>query len=197
MRLVITQPDFGDETYLKLDFAVIKAEETMTGQQGDIKTINETVSFPFDRMTVARFRETFPTPRWNDDLQAWTIPGKTARKRIERWLASEADRRPVFSEERGRDAFVITEITGEFVEPLSISERHPQGDAEHIWAGWRLASLEELIHTWPAKSNPCDYERRRGWWQPTLEELREARQAAKSRERRTKVKKELPDGRKS
>ena len=38
----------------------------------------ETVSFTFDRMTVARFRETFPNARWSDRLQAWTVPGKTA-----------------------------------------------------------------------------------------------------------------------
>jgi hypothetical protein len=52
----------------------------------------ETVSFAFDRMTVARFRETFPRARWNDTLQAWTVPGATARRRIDRWLASEGCR---------------------------------------------------------------------------------------------------------
>ena len=35
----------------------------------------ETVSFPLDRMSVARFRETFPRARWSDALQAWTVPG--------------------------------------------------------------------------------------------------------------------------
>jgi hypothetical protein len=43
-------------------------------------------------MTVARFRETFPNARWSDRLQAGTVPDKTARKRIDRWLATEADR---------------------------------------------------------------------------------------------------------
>ncbi|MBX4900117.1 hypothetical protein [Rhizobium bangladeshense] len=269
----------------------------------------ETVSFAFDRMTVARFREVFPNARWSDTLQAWTVPGKTARKRIDRWLASEADRRTPYEEERGRDAYefepilspylqvhdrgfrvktpfsrtvvdelrhipfarwngdhkvweipyasyddlqhrweaieeaakraepeerrkraearkgtdeeakakrrtterrkkrlplpsddlpplgtpvattafgivVITEITGEFVNPEEIAEHHPDADDEHVWAGWRAATLDELVHTWPARADPGDYERLRGWWQPTLQELREARSIAKGRERR-------------
>jgi len=271
--------------------------------------LRETVSFAFDRMTVARFRETFPNARWSDALQAWTVPGKTARRRIERWLASEADRRAPYEEERGRDAFqfepilspyleviptgfrirtpysrtvvdelrqisfarwnrddkvweipyasydelqhrwqaveeaatraepeerrkraearkgteeeakakrktserrrkrlpvpsddlpplgrpvattaygivVLTEITGELVDPQAVAEHHPYADEEHVWAGWRGATLEELVQTWPARTLPGEYERLRGWWQPTLDELREARTVAKSRKRR-------------
>jgi len=269
----------------------------------------EKVSFAFDQMTVARFRETFPNARWSDSLRAWTVPGKTARKRIDRWLASEADRRAPYEEERGRDAYqfepilspypqvydrgfriktpfsrtvvdklrqiafarwdgddkvwevpyasyddlqqrweaieeaakraepeerrkraearkgteeeaktkrrmsergkkrlpvpsddlpplarpvatvafgivVITEITGELVDPEEVAEYHPDADDEYVWAGWRAATLEELVHTWPARAEPGGYERVRGWWQPTLEELRVARSSAKSRERR-------------
>lgn len=272
-------------------------------------TPREKVSFAFDRMTVARFRETFPNARWSDTLQAWTVPGKTARKRIDRWLASEADRRAPYEEERGRDAYqfepilspylhvfdrgfriktpysrtvvdelrqipfarwngddkawevpyasyddlqqrwkaieeaakraepaerrkraearkgteeeakakrriserrkkrltvpsddlppmgrpvattafeivVITEITGELVDPEAVAEHHPDADDKHVWAGWRAATLEELVHTWPARAEPGEYERLRGWWQPTLEELRVARSSAKTRERR-------------
>ncbi|TWF43370.1 hypothetical protein [Neorhizobium alkalisoli] len=269
----------------------------------------ETVSFAFDRMTVARFREVFPNARWSDTLQAWTVPGKTARKRIDRWLASEADRRRPYEEERGRDAFefepilspyleviptgfrvrapysrilvdelrqipfarwngddkvwevpyasyddlqhrwevieeaakraepeerrkraearkgteeeakakrrtserrkkrlpvpsddfppldrpvataaygiiVFIEITGELVDPDQIAEQHPDADDEYVWAGWRAATLEELVHTWPARTEPGEYERLRGWWQPTSDELRVARSSAKSKERR-------------
>ncbi len=277
-------------------------------ENNDADPPQETVSFAFDRMTVARFRETFPNARWSDTLKAWTVPGKTARKRIDRWLASEADRRAPYEEERGRDAYefepilspylqvydrgfriktpfsrtvvgelrqipfarwngddkvwevpyasyddlqhrweaieeaakraepeerrkraearkgtdeeakakrrtserrkkrlpvpsddlpplgrpmattafgivVVTEITGELVDPEEVAEHHPDADDEHVWAGWRAATLEELVHTWPARAQPGDYERLRGWWQPTLEELRIARTAAKSRER--------------
>jgi hypothetical protein len=242
-------------------------------------------------------------------LQAWTVPGKTARKRIDRWLATEAERRKPYEEERGRDAFefepilsrylqvfdsgfrirtpysravvdelrqvpfarwngddkvweipfasyddlqhrwetieeaakrsepeerqkradarrgteeeakakrrtterkkrrlpvssddlppfgrpvataaygivVITEVSGEIVDPEQVAEHHPAATEEHVWAGWRPSTLDELVHTWPARSEPGEYERLRGWWNPTLDELREARRAAKSRERR-------------
>jgi len=278
-------------------------------ETNDTDPPQERVSFAFDRMTVARFRETFPNARWSDALQAWTVPGKTARKRIDRWLASEVDRRPPYEEERGRDAYefkpilspylqvfdrgfriktpfsrtvvdelrqipfarwngddkvwevpyasyddlqhrweaieeaakraepeerrkraearkgteeeakakrrtserrkkrlpvpsddlpplgrpvatsafgivVMTEITGELVDPSEIAEHHPDADDEHVWAGWRSATLEELVDTWPARAEPGQYERLRGWWQPTIEELRAARSSAKARERR-------------
>jgi len=278
--------------------------------------LRETVSFAFDRMAVARFREVFPNARWSDTLQAWTVPGKTARRRIDRWLASEVDRRPPYEEERGRDAFqfepilspylqvndrgflirtpysravldelrqvpfarwkgddkvwevpyasyddlqhrwevieeaarraepeerrkraearkgteeeakakrraserkkkrlpvpsddlpplqrpvatkaygivVVTEITGELVDPVEVAEHHPEAGEEHVWAGWRAATLDELIHTWPAPAQPGNNERLRGWWQPTLEELRGARRSAKSRQRRASSSSEI------
>lgn len=76
----------------------------------------ETVSFAFDRMAVARFREVFPNARWSDALQAWTVLGKTARKRINRWLASEADRRTPYEEERGRDAYEFEPILSPYLQ---------------------------------------------------------------------------------
>lgn len=269
----------------------------------------ETVSFPFDRMTVQRFRETFPRARWSDTLRAWTVPGKTARRRIDGWLAREAARADVFAAEKGRDAYafepilspyldviktgfrirtpfsrtvveelrqvpfarwngelrvwevpfasydelqhrwdaieaaakraepeerrkraearrgsedeakarrrsaerrrhrlpvpaddlppvdrpvatsaygivVVTDITGEVVDPDPVAEFYPDARAEDVWATWRLPTLEELIHTWPARTVAGEPERRRGWWQPDIEELREARRTARSRERR-------------
>jgi hypothetical protein len=77
---------------------------------------------------------------------------------------------------------VVTEVTGELVDPAAVAEHHPGADDEHVWAGWRSATFDELVHTWPARVEPCGHERRRGWWQPTLDELREARRTAKSRE---------------
>lgn len=281
----------------------------MSDDNQDDKQPSELVSFPFDRMTVARFRETFPTARWSDRLQAWRVPGKTARKRIDRWLSSEADRQSPYGQERGRDAYefepilspylevgdialrvrtpfsrvvvdelrqipfarwngedkvwevpfasyddlqrrwetiedaaqkaepderrkraearkgteeeakarrrarerrirrlpvpsddlppierpvstpsygivVVTQVIGELVDPAEITEHYPDANEDFVWAAWRLATLEELVSTWPAKSEPGKYERLRGWWQPTIEELRPARHAAKSRERR-------------
>jgi hypothetical protein len=268
----------------------------------------ETVSFAFDRMTVARFRETFPRARWNDTLQAWTVPGATARRRIDRWLASEASRRTPYEEERGRDAYefepilspyltvydrgfrirtpysktvveelrqipfarwnreekvwevpyaaydelqhrwetieaaakrnepeerrkraearkgteeeakakrrsverrkkrlpvpcddlpppdrplatarygivVFIEVTGELVDAGEVAEQYPHADDGHVWALWRSPTTDELVHTWPTRAEPGNYERERGWWQPTLEELRDARRKSKRRQR--------------
>ena len=268
----------------------------------------ETVSFQFDRMTVARFRETFPRARWSDALQAWTVPGTTARRRIDRWLETEAARRRPFEEERGRDAYefepilspylsvydrgfristpysrtvvdelrqipfarwngdekvwevpyasydelqqrwetieeaakrnepeerrkraearkgtaeeaqakrrslerrkkrlpvpskdlpppdrpvatiqygivVFTEVTGELVDVEEIGEFYRHADEEHVWASWRAPTVDELIHTWPAREEPGDRELGRGWWRPGLEELRAARRIAKGRRR--------------
>lgn len=268
----------------------------------------ETVSFEFDRMTVARFREAFPRARWSDALQAWTVPGTTVRRRIDRWLETEAARRAPFEEERGRDAYefepilspylsvydlgfristpysktvvdelrqvpfarwngdekvwevpyasydelqhrweiieeaakrnepeerrkraearkgteeeaqakrrsmerrkkrlpvpggdlpppnrpvatirygivVFNEVTGELVDVDEIGEFYPYADDDHVWATWRAPTIDELVHTWPSRSEPGEHEHGRGWWNPTLEELREARRKAKGRRR--------------
>jgi hypothetical protein len=52
-----------------------------------------------------------------------------------------------------------------------------------IWGEWRRPSLSELIETWPAKHPPTDDDHARGWWQPTLDELRLERKKARSIER--------------
>jgi predicted alpha-1,6-mannanase (GH76 family) len=75
-------------------------------------------------------------------------------------------------------------VTGEIVDPEEVVEHHPDASDEHVWAEWRAATLEELVHTWPSRDPPGEYEKIRGWWQPTLDELRDARRTTKSRERR-------------
>lgn len=267
------------------------------------------VSFPFDRMTVQRFRETFPRARWSDRRKAWLVPGKTARRRIDRWMAREESRVDPYADAKGRDAFafepilspylgvdkegfriktpysrklveeirqvpfarwdgdhkvwrvpfasyedlvdrwqvieteaqrcepeerrkraearrgtdeernarrraaerkrrriplpaddlppldrpiamksygivVVSDITGELVEREEIADVYPDIPDDQVWGIWRTPSLEELVHTWPSKVEPGEQERRRGWWLPTLEELREARRTARARERR-------------
>ncbi len=280
----------------------------------DDATAGEAVSFPFDRMTAQRFRETFPRARWSEEKKAWFVPGSTARRRIDRWLAREASRTEPFADERGRDAYnfepilspylnvgdigfwirtpysrtaveelrqvpfarwesakrawlvpfssydellrrwktieeaalrnepderrkraaarkgtqeeayrrrraaerrrhrlpiagndppplgrpvatnaygivLIVEVTGEIVDPEIAQEFYPYSK-EAVWALWRSPTLDELVHTWPSRTRTGDDERSRGWWQPTLDELREARKSARSRERRLKQ----PDG---
>ncbi|PDT01622.1 hypothetical protein [Rhizobium chutanense] len=268
-----------------------------------------TTDLPHDRITVELFRQAFPRARWSDRLNAWFVPGRTAGKRIGRWMAereAEADR---FADERGRDAFAFEPIDSRYLEaapaflqirtPFSrtvvneireipyarwdddrrlwtvpyrsleelrqrwpaieaAAERNepearrarreatkgtdedetskartrerrrrrypvPADDAppidraigthvgvvfftgtdgeladratidafyfpaengeEYVWASWRSGSLEELVTTWPARTPPDQHELDRGWWMPTLEELRIARRDAKSRRR--------------
>ena len=64
-----------------------------------------TAAFPFDRLTVERFRQNFPRARWRDDLKAWFVPGKRAAQRLDRWLDRELPAVLHYADERGRDAF--------------------------------------------------------------------------------------------
>jgi hypothetical protein len=284
------------------------SEDPDSGDNDNDPATVETVSFPFDRMTVQRFRETFPQARWSDSLGAWTVPGKTAQRRVALWRAKEAARTDLFATEKGRDAYhwepilsrylevsdwgfrirtpysrtvveelrqipysrwngeqrvwevpfasydelqarwqaieeaamraepeerrkraearkgsdeeaqsrrrtaerrrrrlpvpsddlpplerpvgttahgvvVVCETSGELVEPDELAALYPQASHDHVWCTWRLPTLEELVHTWPSKHPVDAVAKTRGWWQPTMEELREARRAAKTRER--------------
>jgi hypothetical protein len=284
-------------------------QEREIGHEAEEDGEHAAVAFPFDRMTVQRFRETFPRARWIDTRKAWIVPGKTARKRIDRWMAREQSRLDPYAEVKGRDAYafepilssylsvdrdgfcvrtpysrklveeirqipfarwdgaekvwrvpfssyddlvhhwqvieaeaqrcepeerrkraearkgsdeekiarrraaerkrrriplpaadlpplgrpiatvlygiiVVGDVTGELVDLAELSDLYPHSPDERVWGVWRVPSLEELVHTWPSKVEPGEYERQRGWWLPSLEEMRVARQTAQSRERR-------------
>ncbi|MGY5812258.1 hypothetical protein ACXHXG_31720 [Rhizobium sp. LEGMi198b] len=268
--------------------------------------VGATTDLPHDRMTVQRFREAFPRARWSDSLNAWFVPGRTAQRRISRWLAEMEAEADTFADEKGRDAFafdpiesryleaapvsfqirtpysrtVINEIReipyarwdadrrlwtvpyrsfgelrqhwpaietaakrsepdvrrarretirgteedeaskartrerrrkrypvpsddcppfenavgthvgvvfftgtdGELADPATISAHYfPAEGREYVWVSWRQGGLEELVTTWPARVAPGQDDLDRGWWLPTLEELRVARRDAKSR----------------
>ena len=99
------------------DRKVTDNREDQTTFASDGREVNAAlVQFPFDRMTAQRFRQTFPRARWSDRLRAWTVPGKTARRRIDRWLAQEAARTDSFAEERGRDAYAFEPILSPYLE---------------------------------------------------------------------------------
>ncbi|RUU06537.1 hypothetical protein EOD23_13405 [Mesorhizobium sp. USDA-HM6] len=267
--------------------------------------------FPYDRMAIERFRRAFPRARWSDERGSWFVPGKTAARRIERWLAQEAALRGAHDDSKGRDAFAFDPLSSRYLEvaddlrirtpysrtvleelravpwaswddelrawrvpfrsyeelrrhwpsieraaqraepeerkrrreanrhsdehkaaklrhaerrrhryPLPAEDLPPLGRAVatqqygivvfigisgeladvpelsafypqstdtavgRVWARWRPATLAELIKTWPARRPAGSTERSRGWWQPTLDELRIARRKARSLERR-------------
>jgi hypothetical protein len=281
-------------------------DDIESDDEGDDGGERAAVAFPFDRMTVQRFRETFPRARWSDWRKAWIVPGKTAQRRIDRWLAREESRLDPYANEKGRDAYafepilspylrvdkggfriktpysrklveeirqvpyarwdgdhkvwrvpfasyddlvdhwqaieaeaqrcepderrkraearkgtdeekksrrraakrkrrriplpaedlppldrpivtalygiiVVDDVTGELVEPGDIADLYLELSGDRVWGTWRVPSLEELVHTWPSKVEPTEKERQRGWWLPTIEELREARRTARSR----------------
>lgn len=74
---------------------------------------------------------------------------------------------------------------GELADPATVGTLYfPAAKGQgYVWASWRSGSLEELVTTWPARTPPGQRQRERGWWMPTLEELRIARRRAKSRRR--------------
>ncbi|MDB5555573.1 MAG: hypothetical protein JWL86_5557 [Rhizobium sp.] len=276
--------------------------------------VGATTDLPHDRITVQRFRESFPRARWSDSLNAWFVPGRTAERRIGRWLAEMEAEADAFADEKGRDAFafdpiesryleatpsafqirtpysrtVVNEIRevpfvrwdadrrlwtvpyrsydelrrrwpaieaaaernepevrkarrealkgteeeeaskarsrerqrnrypvpaddvppferaigthagvviftgtdGELADPATVSAFYFSAgqSEEHVWASWRPGSLEELVTTWPARTPPGEGELVRGWWLPDLEELRTARQKARSKRRATERK---------
>lgn len=283
-------------------------EETTSSVEAE-RRVGATTDLPHDRVTVQRFRASFPRARWSDRLNAWFVPGRTAGKRIGRWLAEMEAEADAFADEKGRDAFafdpiqsryleaapsglqiatpysraVVTEIReiplarwdadrrlwtvpyrslndlrsrwraiedaaernepdvrkarrealrgtreeevararsserrrkrypvpvddvppleravgthagvviftgthGELADPETVTAFyfHATSGDEYVWAAWRSGSLEELVTTWPARRPPDEREAARGWWLPVLDELRTARQKAKSKRR--------------
>lgn len=266
-------------------------------------------AFPYDRMTVERFRTAFPRARWRDDLGAWFVPGASAEKRLNAWSGREWSGVLAYADERGRDAFafepvtspyleaaedlvvrtpysrdvvselrqvpwarwdpaskawhvpfrsfeelrrrwpgieeaarraepeerrkrdasrraspdladrlaeaaerrrnrypvpedalpplgqvlmthagclVLQAVSGEVVDATVATRFYPRvaaGGVTLIWAGSRRPTHDELVRTWPARDAPGHVEFARGWWQPTIEVLREERRKAASQER--------------
>ncbi|SDD63888.1 hypothetical protein [Belnapia rosea] len=288
----------------------VKAPEFSVAPQGaGDDAPGATAAFPYDRMTVERFREAFPRARWRDDLGAWFVPGARAERRLTAWMGREWSGVLAYADQRGRDAFafepmsspylevadgfvvrtpysraVIAElravpwaqwdpalkawrvpfrsveelrrrwpaieeaarlaepeerrkreesrkaspehaerraeaaerrrrrypvpedaqpplgrvlmthagcvmfeaINGELAEPEVAARFYPgvtAGSAVLIWAAWRRPSHAELVQAWPAHTPPSPSDLARGWWQPTIEVLREERRRAASLER--------------
>lgn len=123
-------------------------------------------AFPYDRLTVERFREAFPAARWRDDLRAWFVPGTQAERRLARWAGREWSGVLAFADARGRDAFAFDPITSPYLEAADdVLVRTPWSRAviEELravpWAvwdpdakAWRVPfrSWEELRRRWPA-----------------------------------------------
>jgi hypothetical protein len=129
-------------------------------------TPGATATFPYDRMTVERFRKAFPRARWRDDLHAWFVPGTRAEQRLTAWVSREWSGVLAYADQRGRDAFAFEPISSPYLEVADgFVVRTPYSQTvlaelrEVPWARWDPAlkawrvpfrSFEELRRRWPA-----------------------------------------------
>jgi hypothetical protein len=166
-------------------------------------------AFPYDRATVEKFRQNFPRARWREDLKSWFVPGKTAERRIGRWLAHELPATSELADARGRDAYAFDPIVSDYLEPaedLRIRTPYSRTIVEEMrqipWAwwdeegrAWRIPfrSYEELRQRWPRieaaarRNEPQERARRRQQRAGTLEHEKALRMAAERRRRRMAV----------
>ena len=125
-----------------------------------------TAAFPYDRMTVERFREAFPRARWRDDLNAWFVPGARAERRLNAWMGREWSGVLAHADQRGRDAFAFEPIASPYLEVadgLVVRTPYSRTAIAELravpWVRWDPASkawrvpfrsFEELRRRWPA-----------------------------------------------
>lgn len=123
-------------------------------------------AFPYDRMTVERFRAAFPRARWRDDLGAWFVPGTKAERRLRTWSGLEWTGVLAHADERGRDAFAFDPIASPYLEAaadLVVRTPYSRAVVDELrsvpWARWDASSkawlvpfrsIEELRRRWPA-----------------------------------------------
>ncbi len=163
-----------------------------------------TASFPYDRLTVERFRAAFPRARWHEDLKAWFVPGSTAVRRLDRWLGRELNAVLAYADERGRDAFQFEPIESRYLEAnedIEIRTPYSRSVIDELrqvpWAGWDetlkawrvpFRSWRELRQRWPAieaaarRDEPEERRRRREARRGTAEH-EEAKARAQERRR--------------
>ncbi|MHC2017735.1 hypothetical protein [Methylobacterium sp. CM6247] len=136
-----------------------------TQREADGGRPGATAAFPYDRMTVERFRVAFPRARWRDDLDAWFVPGTSAERRLNSWSSREWSGVLAHADERGRDAFTFEPLTSPYLEvadELVVRTPYSRDVVSELrqvpWARWDPASkawrvpfrsLEELRRRWP------------------------------------------------
>lgn len=144
-----------------------EAPEISVAPQGDGDGASgATATFPYDRMTIERFREAFPRARWRDDLNAWFVPGARAERRVTAWMGREWSGVLAHADQRGRDAFAFDPISSPYLEVADgfvirtpYSRRVITELRAVRWARWDAAlkawripfrSAEDLRRRWPA-----------------------------------------------
>lgn len=165
--------------------------------------------FPYDRMTVQRFREAFPRARWREDLGAWFVPGTTAERRLHAWRGREWTGVLAFADDRGRDAFAFEPIDSPYLDAtddLLVRTPYSRSVVEALrsvpWASWDGAakawrvpfrSLDALRQHWPAieaaarHAEPEERRKRRDARRASPEHAEDVAAASERRRRRYPV----------
>jgi hypothetical protein len=181
----------------------IAAQEPTDGKSG------ATAAFPYDRVTVERFRSAFPGARWRDDLRAWFVPGTTAERRLNRWLGREMSGVLSYADERGRDGFAFQPIESRYLEvadDLRIRTPYSRTVVDELrsvpWAWWDgglkawrvpFRSWEELRRRWPTieaaarRNEPVERQKRQQARKGTSEQQAAVARAAEKRRHRYPV----------
>ena len=168
-----------------------------------------TATFPYDRMTVERFREAFPRARWHDDLGAWFVPGARAERRLNAWMSREWPGVLAHADQRGRDAFAFEPIASRYLEvadDLVVRTPYSRTVITELravpWARWDPAlkawrvpfrSFGELRRRWPAiegaarRAEPEERRRREESRKASLEHGDRRAEAAERRRKRYPV----------
>ncbi len=97
--------------------------------------------------------------------KSWFVPGKTATRRIDCWLAQEAEMLAIHGDSKGRDAFAFDPISSPYLEvsdDLRVRTPYSKTVLEELraipWASWDdelrawrvpFRSYEELRRRWP------------------------------------------------
>jgi hypothetical protein len=178
----------------------------MPPEKDDAKP-GDIVSFPYDRMTVEQFRARFPRARWSDARRAWFVPGRTASRRIGRWLAELEAEADAHADAKGRDAFDFDPIQSPYLEVGKAGFRIRTPYAKTVvdelreirfarWDGdlkiWHVPfrSYEDLRSHWPAieaaarRNEPEERRRRAEERKGTEEETRSKQRSAERKRRR-------------
>ena len=192
-----------------------ESPEFSVAPQGDDEGASgATAAFPYDRMTVERFREAFPRARWRDDLNAWFVPGARAERRLTAWMGREWSGVPAYADQRGRDAFAFDPISSPYLEiadgfvirtPYS---RQVIAELRAVpWARWDTAvkawrvpfrSADELHRRWPAiedaarLAEPVERRKREESRRASPEHAERRATAAERRRRRYPVPEDAP-----
>lgn len=121
-------------------------------------------SFPYDRALVQRFRAAFPRARWRAE-GCWFVPGTTAARRVDAWMAQELAMLDRYADDKGRDAYLFEPLISDYLtvaDDLVVRTPYSRTVVEQMraipWARWdpegrvwRLPfrSYDELRRRWP------------------------------------------------